>query len=337
MIAALIALSTIAVGWGVIELIDNDDDNNDDSSADGLNRVNGTDGADTIQGTDVPDLISGRGGADNIHGQDGSDRIFGQQGNDTLFGDSGRDLIEGGTGDDVVNGDGWHDTLGGGSGDDTLRGGSGRDILIGNDGDDRLEGGDWDDRLLGGNGNDQLFGGNGNDVLTGGLALGADEDAGDMGFDVSAQFVEAAQRLAETEPEFIENGTDAEIFAHPIFRGIDTPATLPEITETGNDTLFGEAGNDKLFLGSGDVGNGGAGKDIFTISDNSKPGLAIIEDYVPGDDLISIEVDDSDVNGPRTITVLRAGSDAIVELNGEPLARVLGAAGRLSAGDIKFE
>ncbi|MCW9041831.1 MAG: hypothetical protein OQK05_00690 [Pseudopelagicola sp.] len=83
----------------------------------------------------------------------------------------------------------------------------------------------------------------------------------------------------------------------------------PEDSE-GADTLDGGAGNDEIILGAGDEGTGGAGNDLFTVTEQGLNnaadkdiedvdyGQSLITDYDPEEDQIVIEGKATDTEDP---------------------------------------
>ncbi|WP_166418964.1 calcium-binding protein [Cochlodiniinecator piscidefendens] len=329
MFAALLTISTLVLGWGIYEIFD--DDNS--SSQDDKDTAVGTPENDVLAGTNRPDIIRGLAGDDTITGEVGADELFGQSGNDLVDGGNGTDLIEGGPGIDTLEGGARNDTVGGGIGNDLINGGLGADTLFGNAGDDVIDGGIHNDALIGGDGSDTLLGGGGNDTLIGGYIIDDTNSGGDSGRDYSAEFFAAFEELAETDPDFIEASTDEEVFAHPIFAGINTNFNINP--ETGADSLSGGAGDDFLQLGAGDIGNGGLGGDIFILSTNQSGNEVIVEDYNPDEDRIAFNYDAAD--GPPTIVVTNNGPHAVVSIDGVDMVRVIGAAGQLNASQVLLE
>ncbi|TLU81939.1 MAG: calcium-binding protein [Chlorobium sp.] len=207
----------------------------------------GGQGNDILFGGDGADELQGNEGNDQLVGGTGDDKLFGQVGNDTLWGGDGNDLLMGFTGtneakqtlsagetdDDYLYGGAGVDSLFGGLGNDYMDGGTENDLLKGGQGDDRLFGGDGADELQGNEGNDQLVGGSGDDKLFG--QVGNDTLWGGDGNDILVGFTpsnEAKQTL--------------------------------NLSETDDDTVYGEGGNDNIYGGLGnDYLDGGIGNDIL--------------------------------------------------------------------------
>lgn len=145
-------------------------------------------------------------------------------------------FVGAGRGNDTIN---LH-----GSGNDTVYGGSGNDVIRASQGDNFLFGGAGNDSIYGGTGSDTLDGGAGNDLLVSGgaLALGGggytlasadDKGCGDDG------------RGRGGDHGGGHGGSSGDI--------------------AGPSTLIGGAGNDTLVGVQGDVFEGGAGNDKFTL------------------------------------------------------------------------
>ena len=96
--------------------------------------------------------------------------------------------------------------------------------------------------------------------------------------------------------------------------------------------LRGGSGDDDLIIGSGDTANGNSGADTYHLmSEQAEGGEATIESY-NSNDAITIIVEDIDTD--VDVTVTRDGDDAVVSFGDTVLARVMGAAETLEAGDI---
>ncbi|AFY48823.1 regulatory P domain of subtilisin-like proprotein convertases [Nostoc sp. PCC 7524] len=278
----------------------------------GRDQLQGDNGNDTIYGGDGddrrPDFTAGlRGGAGNdlIYGGYGDDIIDGQDDVDIIYGDEGDDIIFGGSGNDkVLDPNGDYAALKGGGGYDTIYGGFGDDIIDGGDGDDRLygdelnqdilnqtqggndviSGGAGDDYIDLGYGDDTAWGGDGNDTLYG--AAGVDRILGDAGddfidggagndkFDPNGDYV-ALKGGAGNDTiygSFGDDAIDGQDGDDKLY-GDDKDFPGRNITEGGNDDIFGGAGNDYIDAGYGNDqvwagdGNdtliGGAGNDTL--------------------------------------------------------------------------
>lgn len=140
-------------------------------------------------------------------------------------------VLIGTSGDDVVEGS----LL-----DDILRGGDGSDMLQGNGGADQLHGDGGNDYLFGGDGNDRLEGGIGNDILNG--EAGDDELLGGPG-----------------------NDTLEDRLGNNILRGGEGDDQI-HTGGNGSDQVFGEDGNDLMFIAGGGRFDGGEGGDAFFLS-----------------------------------------------------------------------
>lgn len=140
------------------------------------------------------------------------------------------------------------DVLAGAALDDILRGGDGDDTLFGNGGADQLYGDAGNDFLSAGDGNDRLDGGAGDDALNG--DAGDDELLGGLG-----------------------NDTLEDRLGNNILRGGEGNDQI-HTGGSGNAQVFGEAGDDLLFIAGAGRFDGGEGHDGFVISlDSAFAGL----------------------------------------------------------------
>jgi Ca2+-binding RTX toxin-like protein len=133
-------------------------------------------------------------------------------------------------------------------GDDTVYGGSGNDVIHGGHGDSSLFGGAGNDSIFGGTGNDTLDGGSGNDLLVSGAVASG---TGGRSPDANAG---GQQRVASTDDQAFGNNHGG---GHGGGPGGGTE---------GHSTLVGGAGNDTLVGVQGDVMQGGAGNDQFSLT-----------------------------------------------------------------------
>ncbi|MEM8630542.1 MAG: PA14 domain-containing protein [Pseudomonadota bacterium] len=155
--------------------------------------------------------------------------------------------------------------------------------------------------------NDRLWGRGGDDILRGGR--GADRLSGGAGDD----FID----------HMGHNGEDSGQEWRQFDWNIDGDA----------DTLYGGAGNDVLKMDRYDSATGGQGQDTFWVShDSSDDGAARaahIQDFVPGDDFLRIELDPGTDLSAVNIAVETSedGRDSIVLVDGELVATLTNAAG----------
>lgn len=261
--------------------------------------VEGTNGDDSLTGSEDNELLVGNGGDDLLQGLDGADTLFGHEGEDVLIGDGGDDMLCSGMGDDVVTGNRGADFIEGQEGNDWLSGDYSNDTVHGNEG---------DDTVLGGRGADALTGQNGDDVLFGGIVTGLPLD------------VEGLQELSE-------GGSLEEILAE---RGFE----INMRDDLRQDELYGGTGSDTLFIGGADNAHGGLGADTFNImaDHTGLMSAANVHDYNAEVDNVGIVVNDGDED--IEITVSEDGDDALVMGDGAVLARIMGAAGDLTAANI---
>jgi Ca2+-binding RTX toxin-like protein len=164
-----------------------------------------------------------------------SHTVIGNASDNLIVTNGGADSLAGGIGHDTLE-SGWYaDTLDGGEGNDSLRGGDDDDRLAGGTGNDTLIGGDTAPDLVEYSGMDSLSGGDGNDYL-------AEWDAGDI------IFIPGSLASVPADRDTMEGGN-----------GNDTM-----VATTGDDRLYGEAGNDQMRGGTDrDWLSGGSGLDTL--------------------------------------------------------------------------
>jgi Ca2+-binding RTX toxin-like protein len=203
--------------------------------------------------------------------------------------------LEGGFGRDMLVGD---------EGNDELNGGAAGDLLYGGEGEDTLNGGDGVDYLSGGEGNDILNGGDGADYLTGGL--GADTLDGGDGNDTLIGTFSSGGVLASGEPGYGPFDQDE------------------------GDMLIGGLGDDEIFVGANDVAYGGEGEDTFIAGTDipSSDVAPTIDDFNPSEDKLRLTFDPENTPNPVvTVTDFTDGTGADISINGQVVARVVGAQG----------
>jgi len=238
-----------------------------------------------------------------------SNVVTGTEGDDSLSAGGERALawfLNGGN--DTLDGSSGNDYAEGGAGSDTMALRDGRDLAYGGEGDDRIDagigfdtvyGGMGDDTLTGNGGDDNLYGEENNDVLSGGT--GADLVFGGAGDDVLYG---------------LSNGLSSEAGSNVI---------------DGVDTLVGGDGADRLILGPGDVGVGGAGDDAFVL-DHSRTDLTDVtrvSDYATGDSLEISYQPQYDTLGAEILPVITLmqnsdNSGTLVLFNDMTIANVIG-------------
>ena len=221
-------------------------------------ELTGSDQADILSGNAGRDLIWGAAGSDLLTGRSGDDSIMAGLGRDEVYGGAGNDLIFAGEGNDTIFGEAGNDVILGEGENDKIYAGPGDDLVSGDAGSDQIFGGEGRDTVLGGQGNDSIDGGLDNDLIFGGD--GADEVFGGAGDDTIW-----GQAMGAFDMEL--------------------------------DFLNGGDGNDVLMLGQADIANGGAGHDIFEITDYG--GLAAdIVDFDPSQDHLVIQYDAAQIPNP---------------------------------------
>ena len=178
------------------------------------------------------------------------------------------------------------------SGDDTVYGGSGNDVIRGGHGDSSLFGGAGNDSIFGGTGNDTLDGGSGNDFLVSGAAAsgasGHSPGASAGGHGGHQQHVASADDQqafgnSHGNGQGHDNGQGNDQghgnghggdqgngqgngHGHGGGQGDDHGGGQGSGGDTiGHSTLIGGAGNDTLVGVQGDVMQGGAGNDQFSL------------------------------------------------------------------------
>jgi len=304
-----VVLVTLVSLYGLFELLDLDWGNNASDDADDLPMESDPVDPATSQTSVGDDRFVGSSIADIVSGQAGDDQLIGLAGDDQLFGDAGNDFIRGGDGTDV---------LGGGAGDDELLGSPGDDLAFGNEGNDEVNGQAGNDILIGGSGEDSLTGTRGDDVLIGGFSsdFTSEPDLPESALDSSAEQV-LAQLLA-SNPDFDQ----------------DTSGASSDADDGQVDMLNGGSGADILFLGAGDQGTGGSDADLFVVSaQNGGEAEAVVSDFSDAEDFLLVTGDSAVA---PTFEVVSDGSDALIQSNGEVLARVSGQAGNITASDLIY-
>ena len=241
--------------------------------------IYGTGGHDTINGNAGDDYVEGGSGSDTIAGDDGVDRIIGgsstadvRDDGDTIYGNDGADVITGDNatiaaggavalldvrtsgqsvaheaGGDTIVGGADADVIYGQSGDDTIAGSGGADDVEGNAGDDTIDGNDGDDRITGGSGTDN------------GGAAGALRELRDS--------LDGADTIHGNDGADVATGDNARIDAGGTVTLYDedvSGTTAPPADVSGSDTMYGDAGTDRLYgQGGGDTMSGGSENDVM--------------------------------------------------------------------------
>jgi Ca2+-binding RTX toxin-like protein len=175
--------------------------------------------------------------------------------------------FNGGGGDDtltVVSGSyaGIPVTLNGGDGNDTITGSQYGDLLNGDAGNDRILGLALPDVIDGGDGDDLIDGGTGNDTLAGGNGIDTVDYsamAGPNGANISLDGV--ANDTWSTYTDAVQGDFE-------VINGTNYPDTLTG-SAAGGDTLYGNAGSDKIYaVGTvGELVYGGDNSDSIVGSD----------------------------------------------------------------------
>lgn len=296
----IILLSVL--GWGAVGalLVEAFDDDDDDDTPGTPGEEDTAEQIETRPGIDG-DLITGTSDADRIPAGDGDDTVRGGEGDDTLLGEGGDDALLGEEGADSLDGSDGSDTLIGGDGNDAAYGRTGNDLLLGEDGDDALFGAQGDDLIAGGAGADTMVGGNGDDLI--------------VGIDIGEAELASPADAAAEETE------------------LTVPTLVTPLSDEG-DTLVGGYGDDTLMVGDDDIATGDEGDDVFILGDwIDQASPALITDYEPGADVITISHDPA-LTDPEVTIGTNAAGDALVSLNGQLLAEVTGAGATLAPEDV---
>ena len=231
----------------------------------GLTVISGTKANDTIDAThtvagqstptDGVDTVYGMAGNDMINALDGDDQIYGGDGSDTLYGGAGNDFVDGGRGSDKMYGGLGNDTYvvddkkdvvseAGGDGIDTVISsrsfsladtahaiGDIENLHLAGTGKINATGNDLDNVLIGNSGANVLIGGAGADTLDGGWGVD------------TASYATSKSGVAVSLTLGTGIGGDAQG---------DRLVNIENLTGSNyDDTLEGDAGNNKLVGGSG--------------------------------------------------------------------------------------
>jgi Ca2+-binding RTX toxin-like protein len=182
----------------------------------------------------------------------GSDTITGSDAGNHIMAGAGDDMVDGRGGADTIYTEAGNDYANGGAGNDTINGGVGDDEIFGGADADSLEGQDGDDLVWGGLGNDVVSGGRGNDTL----------DGGEGGFDTASYANHSAAVTADLRVSSAYSTVWGVAEQDALYR-IDKlvgsfyddwliASTTSEIDgSNGNDTVFSNAGANRLAGGSG--------------------------------------------------------------------------------------
>lgn len=189
--------------------------------------------------------------------------LLGTAGNDSLTGYASDDLISAGEGNDVIYGNDGNDQLFGESGDDRLDGGAGNDILNGGLGDDYLSGGEGSDVY-------QFGRGYGQDRINNSDRSEGSQDVVQLENGVAMSDVRLTRNESTLILTILDTGdrlnvehffeSDAQdgyqldriVFADGGYWDTEHIKQLVQLGSSGDDSLYGYAGNDIL---SGEDGN----------------------------------------------------------------------------------
>jgi Ca2+-binding RTX toxin-like protein len=210
---------------------------------------------------------------DNLIGTTDPDFISGEGGDDTISADAGDDFALGGDGNDQIDMGAGFDQAIGNAGDDILRGGADNDHLYGEVSGETESGVTGDDQLFGGDGNDFMRGGLGNDYMDGGS--GSDRTSyfsspGSVHIDLRIQGVAQDTGSAGMDTLVNVENTTGSIFADVLIGNNQANWIW---SHGGGDNITGNAGDDTIWLPSGDgaVVHGNQGVDVVSFTGRSDP------------------------------------------------------------------
>ena len=267
-------------------------------------------------------------------------------GNDTFVGDFADETFLGYDGNDIARGEGGNDTLDGGNGNDQLLGLAG------------------DDRLLGGAGDDFLLGGTGNDLIDGGTGINTasfehlERTAAPAGATVSLLLQGQSQATGFGNDTLINIQNLTGSFGSDQLRG-DNNANLLWGLATGDDSLFGEGGDDVLTFGLTDgtmtgakVADGGAGFDIVRFLSGGSVGVSVSlaittsqRIYATGPSTATVRIENAEgldgttladtLTGNNNANQLRGGSgdDTLIGAGGDDLLSGNAGSDAIDGGD----
>ena len=232
----------------------------------GRDVLYGEAGDDILKGGDNPIIYYDYGYGDQLDGGDGNDSLYGEAGGDRLTGGTGNDLLDGGDGNDYLWGEGGNDTLAGGANDDVLYGQDGNDSLSGNAGNDNLQGGAGDDVLDGGDGDDVIYSQGGFDGIAGGAGSDyAEVDYTSLTANLTINSVTGTvsdgtitKSFSGVEGVYLRTGVgnDNLDLSQTNYNGGSynyNPQDSANVASgTGNDTIIGGSGIDRLYGEAGD-------------------------------------------------------------------------------------
>ncbi len=236
-----------------------------------------------------------------------------------LFGTDGADVLNPGSAGPasaLFAGDG-DDLISATNNADYADGGAGNDLLVLLEGDDIAFGGAGDDQIAAGRGNDTVYGGDGNDVVDG--SVNDDLIYGGAGDD---------QLEGARHNDVIYGGAGNDVITGDRLDGTGG-------VDRGIDTIYGEEGDDTLWLYGEDTGTGGAGADLFRVINADDPDTGVtITDYDATEDLIQIHYADDSGGAPSISVAAVDGTDDVqILLNAQAVATITGGAG-LVAEDV---
>ncbi|HEX4738402.1 MAG TPA: hypothetical protein VH331_12660, partial [Allosphingosinicella sp.] len=211
-------------------------------------NLTGSSFADTLTGNDADNVIDGGAGADHM---------IGGLGNDVYYVDNREDVVteNPGEGTDEVRTtlasytlpDNVENLTGLSATGQSLTGNGLGNVIVGGPGNDTLSGSDGDDTFVGNAGNDTLDGGAGSDTVDYSVEAGGGDVIANLrsvGIFGSGGLIIGADQARDT------------------YGNIDTLVSIENVkTGSGNDTVYGDSGANRIETGAGDdslLGGGGA-------------------------------------------------------------------------------
>ncbi len=271
----------------------NDTMNGEGVTASGA-AAGGTAGVDTMFGDEGEDVMHGDGGNDVMRGGAERDQMDGDANNDEMYGDHGPDAMRGGTETDTMRGGIGTDTMNGNAGGDFMYGEADVDTMFGDDGNDKMAGDAADDDIEGNGGGDTLEGDAGQDDIVGGTGNGTagEADGGDTihggdgvtlyssNCDTASYTTGNLPYTADCDVIVGDNGTITR--SNPATQQPDKSVTrsvsLNDPNAGGNDTIFGDEANDRIY--------GGGGTDTIWGDDQARTGDLSNATSQDGDDYV---------------------------------------------------
>jgi RTX calcium-binding nonapeptide repeat (4 copies) len=237
-----------------------------------------------VYGTRANETLTGTNAQEHLLGGEGNDVINAGGGGDLIYGGFGNDTINGGAGNDIIYGQGGHDTIDGGEGSDTIR-------VSGVYTDGYYGFGDWDTyRDTGTSGVDTIEA-----VGTGNVDIATKYFSTDSGIEVidGRKAGGIVRLLGNWEDNILDFRTTTFVGGNFVIDGW-----------TGNDFIYGSAGDDTIIGGRGnDYVDGSDGSDTFVVSGNEASGYENFHDFDTYQDTGTTGVDTIKAVGPGNVDI----------------------------------